>query len=217
MHTPLHNRLFNNVAQTFSLLYSRLSVCQNVELYKVSRERAALPIENPRYGRLKVCATSCSLLACALLILRPHNSIAAIKPGDSFPDLAAFKLEGKLPDSTQGKVVLVDFWASWCEPCKQSFPVMQELHKRYAERGLVIIAVNVDENRPDMEAFLKKNSATFVVLRDANQKLVEKAGIATMPSSFLIDRDGKVRFVHTGFRGAETRKKYEEEIESLVK
>jgi peroxiredoxin len=68
-----------------------------------------------------------------------------------------------------------------------------------------------------MQAFLKKNPASFIVVRDANQKLVEKAGIASMPSSFLIDGDGKVRFVHTGFRGAETRKKYEEEIESLVK
>jgi cytochrome c biogenesis protein CcmG, thiol:disulfide interchange protein DsbE len=112
---------------------------------------------------------------------------------------------------------MVDFWASWCEPCKQSFPVMEELHKRYGERGLVIVAINVDENRADMEAFIKKNTASFAVLRDPNQKLVEKAGIATMPSSFLIDREGKVRFAHTGFRGAETKKKYEEEIESLLK
>ena len=160
------------------------------------------------------------LIAGALLtsVLVAGSAVAGgVKPGDSFPDLAGFKLEGKLPEVTKGKVVMVDFWASWCEPCKQSFPVMEELHKRYAERGLVIIAVNVDENRPDMEAFLKKNTATFVVLRDPNQKLVEKTGIATMPSSFLIDREGKVRFTHTGFRGAETKKKYEEEIESLVK
>ncbi|HTL17594.1 MAG TPA: TlpA disulfide reductase family protein [Patescibacteria group bacterium] len=141
----------------------------------------------------------------------------SIKSGDAFPDLAGFKLEGELPDSMKGKVVLVDFWASWCEPCKQSFPVMQELHKRYANRGLVIIAVNVDENRPDMEAFLKKNEVSFTIVRDSGQKLVDKAGIATMPSSFLIDREGKVRFTHTGFRGSETKKKYEEEIESLLK
>jgi thiol-disulfide isomerase/thioredoxin len=140
-----------------------------------------------------------------------------VKAGDTFPDLGGFKLEGKLPEATKGKVVMVDFWASWCEPCKQSFPVMEELHKRYAEKGLVIIAVNVDENRTDMESFLKKNAATFVVVRDASQKLVEKAGIATMPSSFLIDREGKVKYLHTGFRGAETKKKYEEEIESLLK
>ena len=158
-----------------------------------------------------------SLVVSVALSLAGRTIAAGIKTGDAFPELGAFKLEGKLPDSTKGKIVMVDFWASWCEPCKQSFPAMEELHKRYSDRGLLIIAVNVDENRPDMEAFLKKNAATFTVVRDANQKLVEKAGIATMPSSFLIDRDGKVRFAHTGFRGAETKKKYEEEIESLLK
>jgi thiol-disulfide isomerase/thioredoxin len=149
-------------------------------------------------------------------VLTPCHA-ADIKAGDVFPDLSGFKLEGKLPDSTKGKVVLVDFWASWCGPCKQSFPVMEELHKRYVDRGLVIIAINVDENRAKMEDFLKKNAVSFVVLRDANQKLVEKAGITAMPSSFLMDREGKVRFAHTGFRGAETKKQYEEEIESLLK
>ena len=112
---------------------------------------------------------------------------------------------------------MVDFWASWCEPCKQSFPVMEELHQRYSKDGLVIIAVNVDENRSDMEAFLKRNAVTFAVLRDANQKLVERTGVGTMPTSFLIDRDGKVRYLHNGFRGAETKKKYHEEIQSLLK
>lgn len=156
-------------------------------------------------------------LGVVISLLAASNSHAAVKVGDSFPDLSSFKLEGKVPDGLKGKVVMVDFWASWCGPCKQSFPAMEELHKRYGEKGLVIVAINVDEKRGDMEDFLKKNAATFAVVRDAGQKLVEQAGIATMPSSFLIDRDGKVRFVHTGFKGAETKKKYEEEIQSLIK
>ena len=82
---------------------------------------------------------------------------------------------------------------------------------------MVIIAINVDENHSSMESFLKKTPASFAVLRDAGQKLVEQAGVASMPSSFLIDREGKVRFIHTGFRGAETKKKYEEEIQLLLK
>lgn len=168
----------------------------------------------PGVARVLMTSTLSVLLLAAFTTPSYADGIQA---GDVFPDLSTFKLEGKLPESAKGKVVLVDFWASWCEPCKQSFPVMEELHKRYADRGLVIIAINVDENRPKMEAFLKKNPVSFVVLRDANQKLVEKAGIAAMPSSFLLDREGKVRFAHTGFRGAETKKKYEEEIESLLK
>ncbi len=142
---------------------------------------------------------------------------AGFKAGDEAPDLAALKLEGKLPDDLKGKVVLLDFWASWCEPCKASFPAMAELQKKYGAQGLVVVAVNVDENRADMEAFLKQNAAPFAVVRDAAQKLVAQAGIATMPSSFVIDQTGKVRFVHAGFRGEESRKKYQQEIESLLK
>ena len=142
---------------------------------------------------------------------------AALKVGDAFPDLASFKLEGKLPDSLKGKVVIVDFWASWCGPCKDSFPVMNELQKKYGDQGLVIIAINEDEVASDMQDFLKDNSATFTVVRDAKQKLVGEAGIQTMPGSFILDETGKVRFTHNGFHGAETRKRYEQEIESLLK
>ncbi|MDB6020925.1 MAG: Redoxin domain protein [Pedosphaera sp.] len=142
---------------------------------------------------------------------------ADIKVGDSIPDLATYKLEGTLPDMPKDKVILLDFWASWCGPCGESFPVMEELHKKYASQGLVIIAVNVDEKKADMTDFLKDHPVTFAIMRDARQKLVEKAGIATMPSSFLIDQQGKVAFAHSGFHGSETKKQYEHEIESLLK
>ena len=163
----------------------------------------------PRITALAAMATlSAGLLATAL---------AGVKVGDGFPDVAGFKLEGKLPDTLKDKVVLIDFWASWCDPCKASFPALNDLHKRYGPEGLVIIAINVDENRADMESFLKKNTAAFTVVRDAKQKLVEKVEVATMPSSFILDREGKVRFMHAGFRGEETKKKYEQEIQSLLK
>ena len=142
---------------------------------------------------------------------------AALKVGDMLPDLASFSLEGKLPEGLKGKVVIVDFWASWCEPCKESFPIMNDLQKKYADKGLVIIAVNVDEAKSDMQDFLKKNPTAFTVVRDAKQKLVATAGIQTMPSSFIFDAAGKIRFTHSGFHGDKTRKEYEREIESLLK
>ena len=157
------------------------------------------------------------LLVLALAALLGQTALAELKTGEAFPELAAFKLEGKLPDDLKGKVVIVDFWASWCGPCKESFPVLNELKIKYAGRGLVIIAVNVDEERADMEMFLKANPATFTIVRDATQQLVPKTGIKTMPSSFVLDSEGKVRFAHSGFHGDKTRKQYEEQIESLLK
>lgn len=173
----------------------------------------------PENRRSRQMGASLALVLCFAFTLSTLSSGLAggVKAGDTFPNLADFKLEGKLPDSIKGKVVLIDFWASWCGPCKQSFPVMEDLHKRYSGRGLVVIAISVDEKRPGMETFLKKNEVSFTVMRDPGQQLVQKTGVTAMPSSFLIDREGKVRFTHTGFRGAETRKKYEEEIESLLR
>lgn len=141
---------------------------------------------------------------------------AALKVGDALPDLTSFKLEGKLPDNLKGKVVLVDFWASWCLPCAKSFPVLDELQKKYGDK-LVIIAVNIDEKAANMDAFLKKHSVSFTIVRDAEQKLVAVAEPSTMPTSFILDGEGKVRFLHNGFHGEDTRKEYVSEIESLLK
>ena len=156
-------------------------------------------------------------LIVAGLLLLCQQGMAGLKPGDNFLDLTAYKLEGKLPEALKGKIVIVDFWASWCGPCKDSFPVMNELQKKYADKGVVILAINVDEERSDMQDFLKENPASFNVVRDAGQKLVAATGIQTMPSSFILDETGKVKFFHNGFHGAETRKQYLEEIESLLK
>ena len=106
-----------------------------------------------------------------------------IKVGDALPELSAFGLEGKLPDDLKGKVVLLDFWASWCGPCEESFPVMDGLHQKYGAKGLVILAVNVDESAAEMNAFLKEHPVKFVILHDAKKKLVRTVNIASMPTS----------------------------------
>jgi len=141
---------------------------------------------------------------------------AALKVGDTLPDLASFQLDGKLPDALKGKVVIVDFWASWCVPCAKSFPVLDELQKKYGDK-LVVLAVNVDEKAANMEKFLAKHAVSFTVVRDAQQKLVAVAEPQTMPTSFILDGEGRVRFLHSGFHGEDTRKEYISEIESLLK
>ena len=150
-----------------------------------------------------------SILAGALALgFIASTALAAdksIKVGDSFPDFGSFSLEGKLPEAIKGKVVLVDFWASWCGPCKDSFPVMEELQSRFGSKGLVVLAVNLDEDTETMNDFLKKHPVTFTVVRDAKKKLVGTVNIKSMPSSFILTPDGKVASVHKGFHGQETR------------
>jgi thiol-disulfide isomerase/thioredoxin len=158
-------------------------------------------------------------LSQSLVLLLTGGLLAAaapLKEGDAFPDLAKCGLEGTLPD-LHGKVVLVDFFASWCDPCKESFPVMEEMHRLYGSKGLVVVAVNLDKKKEDMADFLKQHPASFTIVRDAGNALVRQVKIPTMPSSFLLGRDGRVRVFHRGFKGAETRQEYVKEIEALLK
>ena len=155
------------------------------------------------------------LLAAGLVASVCTTAHAGLKVGDTFPDLSTFKIEGSLPADAKGKIIIVDFWASWCESCKESFPVMNELQKKYGDK-VVFIAVNVDDKAADKDSFLKNHPATFTIVRDVGQKLVDKAEIAKMPTSFVLDATGKVRFIHGGFYGADTRKIYIEQIDSLL-
>lgn len=139
-----------------------------------------------------------------------------LKAGDQFPELNSFNLEGNLPADLKGKVVLVDFWASWCGPCKDSFPVMDDLQQRYGSQGLVIVAVNLDDDAAAMKDFLKEHKASFTIVRDASKKLVSTVNISSMPSSFILGPDGKVAVAHKGFHGKETAKEYAQEIEGLL-
>jgi thiol-disulfide isomerase/thioredoxin len=157
-----------------------------------------------------------AVLAALLTMMLPVASFAAFKQGDNLPDLASFGLEGKLPEEIKDQVVLLDFWASWCGPCKSSFPAMEELTKRYTGQGLTIVAVSVDEKQENMQRFLKSAKISFTVVRDAQQKLVAVADVPTMPTSFLIDRSGKIRFIHAGFDRDETTRQYVKEIEQLL-
>ncbi len=123
---------------------------------------------------------------------------AELVVGDSFPALTGAGLVGALPE-TQGKVVLVDFCASWCGPCKQAVPVLGRLQEELGGQGLVVLGVSVDARPGDYAALLKKWKPAFPVVHDAAQKLVSSVEVKTMPTSFLVDRTGKVRFVHSGF------------------
>jgi len=100
----------------------------------------------------------------------------------------------------RGKVVVVDFWASWCAPCRQSFPWLNEIQSKYADQGLVVIGVNVDREQADAEKFLKDVPAEFKILFDPEGQLAAKYDIPGMPSSYVFDADGRLISKHIGFR-----------------
>lgn len=128
-----------------------------------------------------VCAFAVALLLPVLLAAAPARAAGL--------DLSAYK----------GKVVYLDFWASWCTPCLQSFPWMNDLADNFKGRGLVVVAVNLDHHRGLAKAFLQQHPADFHVVFDPDGKLADQFHVETMPTSFLIGRDGKVHYVHSGF------------------
>lgn len=117
--------------------------------------------------------------------------------------------------SLRGKVVLVDFWASWCGPCAAAFPAYEELFQEYRSRGLDVVAVNLDEKRTDADRFLASRPHAMDVVFDPSGRSAKAFGLEGMPTSFLIGRDGRIRFVHTGFTPGAV-DSYRREIEQLL-
>lgn len=155
-----------------------------------------------------------ALLGLTLAVARAETRV-----GEPFPSLVAAELVnlagGPLP-ATAGQVVLVDFWASWCGPCKASFPSLAKLQQDYAARGLVIAAVGIDEKPEAAAAFVKKLKPSFPTLHDRTQKLVKQVGVPTMPTSYLVARDGRVRFVLEGFHGERSERELRQHLETLL-
>jgi thiol-disulfide isomerase/thioredoxin len=159
------------------------------------------------------------LLAFPFALAAAALARAELKVGDAFPALAPAGVVslagGELP-ATAGKVVLVDFWASWCAPCKASFPALAKIHTDLAPRGFVLLAVSVDEKPAEAAKFAKKLAPPFATLHDRAQKLVAQVSVPTMPTSYLLDRTGKVRFIHEGYHGDATDKQLRQQIEQLL-
>jgi len=126
-------------------------------------------------------------LAAALVLAIPSASA-----GDTIIDL----------DDYQGKVVVVDFWASWCVPCRRSFPWLDEMQSKYGEQGLVVIGVNMDADSSEAEAFLKEFPVRFRIVRDADGTIARRYDVIAMPSSYVLDRSGNIAARHLGFKTA---------------
>ena len=154
-------------------------------------------------------------VAVAFVTLASDWLVAA--PPKPAPALAAQGADGKTIElaTLKGKVVLVDFWASWCVPCKASFPALDSLYREYQPRGLEVLAVNVDERRHDADAFLGDHPHRMTVLFDPRGVSPVAFGVKGMPSSFLIDKAGAIRFTHMGYSG-NVDASYRQEIAALL-
>ena len=124
----------------------------------------------------------------------------------------------QLPDklsALKGKVIYLDFWASWCKPCRKSFPWMNQMQQKYAGQGLQIIAINLDTEEDLAKTFLENVAAHIPIIYDPEGNIASDYQLLGMPSSYLIDKKGKIRFSHKGFF---TRKEplYEQELVLLL-
>lgn len=115
----------------------------------------------------------------------------------------------------RGQVIYLDFWASWCEPCRKSFPWMNYIQQHYADRGLTVLAINLDDKRENAERFLKQYPARFPVAFDPQGDIAEQYTLKGMPTSFLIDRQGQIVYSHIGFRHQDSHR-LENEIVKLL-
>jgi cytochrome c biogenesis protein CcmG/thiol:disulfide interchange protein DsbE len=115
----------------------------------------------------------------------------------------------------RGQVVYLDFWASWCGPCRQSFPWMQTLQGAYSSQGLKVVAINVDTDRADAEKFLQLFHPSFDVRFDPAGDMAEHFKVKGMPTSVIIDRHGAVRYTHIGFRPVD-RATYEDQLRRVL-
>lgn len=153
-------------------------------------------------------------LAFAAALSLPAHAIEAGQAAPAF-SLPTAKGDAIALDKLKGKVVYVDFWASWCGPCRRSFPWMAEMQQKYGAKGFTVVAVNVDKKRSDAERFLEKTPAGFTVVYDEAGTTPAAYAVKGMPSSYLIDPSGKVTFVERGFLD-EHKAEIEQKIAALV-
>ena len=116
----------------------------------------------------------------------------------------------------RGQVVMLNFWASWCGPCRQEFPHLDNLQQKYSDLGFTVFGVNVEQDRASADKVLRDIPVTFPILFDDENVVSEQYGVDAMPMTLLVDRDGRVRHLHRGYKpGYED--KYEEQVRSLIR
>lgn len=175
------------------------------------------PMEHRRMPKRLFVSSLCTLVLAGLLVGGDAQAdlprVGAAAPAFSLSPLGggrAVRLS-----SLRGKVVFVDFWASWCVPCRQEFPVLQRLYERYRERGLRVVGITVDEEAPNARGFVERARARFLILHDADSSVAERYAPPSMPTSYVIDREGILRHINRGFEASDEAK-FERQVRALL-
>ena len=158
------------------------------------------------------------LLLAAFMALSTPFPAAAAEVGKLAPDFTLKSLGGKNLKLSEmaGSVVLINFWASWCGPCREEMPLLNSLHKKYEPLGFTVLGVNVEQDVKGAEGFLENFPVNFPVLLDSDNRVSEQYKVIAMPTTVVVDRDGNMRFLHQGYKSGDEAK-YRQMLKELVR
>lgn len=162
--------------------------------------------------------TGISLLLLCFLSFAGLNIAHAASLKGPAPNFTLKSLTGKnlkLSEMT-GNVVLINFWASWCGPCREEMPLLNDLHKKYEPLGFTVLGVNVEEDTGNARGFLKNFPVDFPILLDTKNQVSKKYNVIAMPTTVVLDRDGNVRYLHKGYKPGDE-EKYRKMVKKLVR
>lgn len=169
-------------------------------------------------GIQRMFRSATTLLISAIFAFALSQSFAA-SVGDMVPNFKADSLDGNKTidiNELKGKVVFVDFWASWCTPCLKSLPEFEKLQTSFADRDdVVVLAINLDEDPKSATKFLEKINVSYEILADSSGEIPAAFGVSAMPSSYIIDKSGIIQYVHKGYKSGDV-DKIKSKIEQLL-
>lgn len=130
------------------------------------------------------------------------HTVFAVEPEDIVPDFTLKAMDGQnlRLDEFRGQVILINFWASWCGPCRQEMPILQKIHERYEPLGFTVLGVNVDEQQEKARRIADRMALNFPLLLDTAQTVSEAYEVNAMPFTVLVDRNGKINYIHRGYK-----------------
>ena len=162
-----------------------------------------------------VVSATLSIICCLTIIL---TSVEAATISGPAPDFTLKSLDGKNLKLSEmaGNVVLINFWASWCGPCREEMPLLNALHNKYQALGFSVIGVNVEEQSQNAKSFIAERPVDFPILLDSNNTVSKLYDVIAMPTTVVVDRDGNMRFLHQGYQQGDEAQ-YRKMVKKLIR